>query len=247
MQCVLTLGVLIAWSQPWLQKFRNSEPWNMKRKASQGPTKKVVKKAKPSLQRQNAIIHLPTQNRFPEKKNTDILPTYTFTLASAVFSPPAAALLCNGITQGVTPTTRSGRKVLMTSILCNWVVRQIGGNGGNFRIVLIYDKSPNGAFPASADIFEQDNFLSGMNLSNSDRFQVLMNEITPPTGTTAGWTQSGTFYRKLNLPIQFNNGNAGTIADITTGAVYILFSQTASIITTAPTASAFVRVRWIDN
>lgn len=45
------------------------------------------------------------------------------------------------------------------------------------RVVIIYDREPTGALPAVLDIFETSSILSNLNLSNSDRFMVLVDSM----------------------------------------------------------------------
>ena len=52
--------------------------------------------------------------------------------------------------------------------------------------------------------------------------------------------------KTLNLETMFNAGSAGTIADITSGSVYMFIAQSGGITTTAPTLSYRSRIRYTD-
>lgn len=119
------------------------------------------------------------------------------------------------------------------------------------RILVIYDRQSNGATPALADVIQSQSPAgvpitspySPMNINNTRRFLVLkdqswaMNQIfvvpqvanvgtnlQPSSALTDYTTLHFKWYinRKLkNLLTEFNAGAAGTVADITSGAVYL--------------------------
>lgn len=60
-------------------------------------------------------------------------------------------------------------------------------------------------------------------------------------------TQLIRFKKNLNLETMFNAGTAGTIGDITSGSVYIMFAQNGTIGTAAPTVNWRSRIRYTDN
>lgn len=211
-------------------------------------TKKGMAK-KPRLTRQGGLSFEPTAIATPEKQNVDVSGQMVTTAGSAAFVAPAAAQLLNGLTQGNAPAAnRKGRKVLMKSLDVKWNYILNGASGGaDGRIVIFYDKQSNAAAPAVLDVMTTDNFLSSVNLSNNDRFVILANEYTTPINTGGNPTISGRIFRKLNNAIAFNNGNAGTIADITTGSIYIIFAQNGTGITAGgPALSFYSRIRYID-
>ena len=55
------------------------------------------------------------------------------------------------------------------------------------------------------------------------------------------------WYRRLNHPVTFNAGDAGTVADITTGSLYFLVVGSEAAGATAGTVSGRVRVRFDDH
>lgn len=159
----------------------------------------------------------------PEKKNVD----GAGTLSGAGAGQWSPVTLVNGIAQGATANTRIGRRVTLTSMLVRW---SLASNVPQVRFLVIYDHAPNGALPAIADILTSDNYLAPMNLINNDRFMVLHDENINQMG---GAGMAGKWvYKRQPLQMQYTNAATGVIADITTGAIYLLAANigTASMV-----------------
>lgn len=193
-----------------------------------GPKHKgVVKKRKPNAISQQTVL-IGAAGKFApksaEKKNLDVNSTVTPT--NALVAPTATTLL-NLIPLGTGPSGRIGRKVSLTSLTFRYHF-QPGSQPGETRILAVYDKQPNGAFPAALDVFSTISMSALQNLSNSDRFMVLFDEyIFREAGYayiagTATPSFANKIVRKFNPPLQmqYNDVNGGTIADISTGAIY---------------------------
>lgn len=174
--------------------------------------------------------------------------------APSASSSWSAGMLLNGCVPGSGATDRVGRKIIIKSLLFRYsiqVAAQTGG-GGRFRILVVYDKQTNATAPAITDILLADDWLSPNNLSNRDRFVTLCDEYTDPSTGTA--TTVGDFndpcgmlkFKRLNLETMFNSGNAGTVADITTGSIYVFFSQPGTMTYTSATLNFRSRVRFLD-
>ncbi len=132
---------------------------------------------------------------------------------------------CNLIAQGVTEVQRIGRKCTIRNI--NWRYELVMPNAQNMtsvldtvRVILYLDKQTNGAAATVTGILESDDFQSFNNLSNKSRFLILMDRThvlncTAGAGNgtandIAGRQQNYTFFKKCNIPIEF---------DSTTGAI----------------------------
>lgn len=138
----------------------------------------------------------------------------------------------------------------MKSLYCRYHVQMAATStaGGNIRIIIFYDKQSNTQAPGVTDLLLADAFTSPNNLSNRDRFTVLADEVTESIGAATGaYTHSGVLYKRLNHEVMFNAGAAGTIGDITSGAMYIMFAQNGSIATAAPLITWRCRIRYTDN
>lgn len=145
----------------------------LKRKSSWKDKKVIKKKPKVSFAKN---IGAPS-GKGPEWKQYDVtsgaiaLPTNT-----PGWSTPQ---LINGITSGTGVTNRLGRKLVMRKLvlrMCDqWSLATMTITGFSpVRVLVIYDREPTGALPSVLDILDTASILSNMNLSNSDRFMVLV-------------------------------------------------------------------------
>lgn len=161
----------------------------------------------------------------------------------------ASVTLLNGVTQGTSGTTRLGRRITMKSLLLNgqFNLQATTAGASPIRVLVVYDMQSNGAAPAASDVLLADTLTSPMNLSNNRRFKVLVEECSPCIGTAGPQSWSFKRWIKLNHTVEFNTGNAGTVADIQTGSIYMLVYQDGLLITTAPAAFVYSRVRFTDN
>ena len=145
---------------------------------------------------------------------------------------------CNLIAQGVTEVERIGRKCTIRSI--NWRFQislpsqdaiAAAPNGDTIRVLLYLDKQANGAAPATTDIIESADFQSFNNLANKGRFRTLMDRTYNvnyaaggSNGTTQDWAsvfESDTFFKKVNIPIEFSAGT-GAITEIRSNNIGLL-------------------------
>lgn len=206
--------------------------------------------SKRPLKRQNATVGvifaqprgLPAtlRSRIPEVKTVDIPQTSTLLSTTATFQ------LLNGIQEGSSFFNRVGRKVMMKSFRLTGSIIPDGLGAGNahyIRIMVVYDRQPNGTFPAIADLLQNvDNAgaatttsLSGMNMNNAERFLMLADlriDIPQDSGTTDNQFASiidykGEFnidrYIKLrNLETHFKaSSNPAVVADQSTGSLFL--------------------------
>jgi len=164
---------------------------------------------------------------------------------SGTDSTGAASLaLLNGVALGTDATQRIGRKTTMKSIYlrCGITSRTTNStptNGfvtvpGQIRYLIVYDMQPNGTALTVADVFQQsgvaDLMVSPLNLNNRDRFRVLTDKVTsisnsPTASIPAGASDHSRYikiYKKINLPVIYNAGTAGTVGDIQTGSLYFI-------------------------
>lgn len=137
----------------------------------------------------------------------------------------------NAIAQGVTESTRVGRKCTLKSI--NWRWRTYAPEADAvanpaqpdiIRIILYLDKQCNGAAAAVTDILETANYNSFRNLANSGRFTILLDRYVNVNYLTlasdgAGVvsssenTRAGSYYKRCNIPIEFSS-TTGVITEI---------------------------------
>ncbi len=167
----------------------------------------------------------------------------------------------NLIAQGVTESTRVGRKCTLLSL--GWKFQMqlpaIDGTGAAplaevVRVLLYLDKQCNGAAAAVTDLWEAANFQSFNNLANSGRFRTLMDRtysLNYQSGSGSGGAADNDypsvvvtddFYTKLNLPIEFTAGT-GAITEIRSNNLGVL------LISQNGTAAFFshLRLRFSDG
>ncbi len=123
------------------------------------------------------------------------------------------------IPQGVTESTRVGRKCVIKSLHLKGELRLPNFAAGDqcdlFRLIIYVDKQTNGAAATASDILEASVTLhSFRNLANSGRFRILLDKVYP-MNSQAGEGNGTTFVfneflrslninKKLNLPLEFS-------------------------------------------
>jgi len=229
-----------------------------KRKATAAKDKKLIKKPKISFP-QN--IGAPS-GKGPEWKQFDVT-SGAIALSSGVggWTTP---VLVNGIASGTGVTQRLGRKLLMRKMILRLYDQWTNGTISGFcplRVVVIYDREPQGAVPAITDIFDVNTLISNMNLSNSDRFLVLVDTQEGDWAGFAGFNPAQASAVGCLAPVivrnfpqglesQYKDVTTGVIADFTKGACYIMASQDVTAVFsggTTRTLDYVIRWRFTDQ
>jgi len=161
--------------------------------------------------------------------------------AVSVTSTPTITLL-NGVAQGSNVSNRLGNQITITRLELKSIT--VVGDATQFmRLCLIWDKQPNGALAAEADIWA----LAGQPLSqrNNDkiaRFDILWDHrFILDTNDSVKMVDRN---MRVNRKTYFN-ATAGAIANITTGAL-LLFQLSDSGAAPNPTQGVTVRVFYED-
>nr|WAE42614.1 MAG: capsid protein [Cressdnaviricota sp.] len=202
--------------------------------------------------------------RQPELKSCDTLATSTGNITTtAQFFP------LNIPVSGAGFNNRVGNEIEMKSLHFVGSLQATGNAAaGNdyIRVIIFYDRQPNGANPAFADLITSYNSSGStsstsydhMNPNNFDRFKILMDvRLAINNPSTAGLTcqvagainYTGEFninrFIKLNgLSTRFK-ASAGAIGDITSGALSLCV--VGQIATTAPYLLDYSsRLRYVD-
>lgn len=188
----------------------------------------------------------------PEVKNSDIVSSIT--QLTAVYGKWTVPVLLNGIAGGTTRTTRVGGSITMTKEQLRCYVNTVGSTAAPpVRVAVVYDKQPPGSLPAVTDIWAADDFNSWLNISNSDRFLIIFDDIIQSsigidgTNGVAGIAQS--YFKKFPSPgfqQKFLNNNGATIADVTAGAMYIMMATAPGSTATSTTLTYYNRIRFTD-
>lgn len=161
---------------------------------------------------------------------------------STVAGPPTFDIL-NAVVNGSELYQRVGRKTYMKSIHIRGFIQPsaVASETGG-RILLIYDSQPNAAAPLTADVLKDSTaaaattWSSGINLINRQRFkilrdyQVLLGSSTNIAGNAEVIpdpirnSNNVEFFIKLRgLETIYNATNGGTVADISSGAIFLFF------------------------
>lgn len=164
--------------------------------------------------------------------------------------------LLNGMAQGTTASTRIGRRIQMKSI--EMKLRVVADSTTLFtsvRFALVLDKQANAAAPAFTDIYDTADPCSLRNISNKARFWVLWDSgVMPIIGNiaTAGQQTDSSMkiieaYKRINIPVQYNAGTAGTVGDIQTNALYFVGVGATASGTADAQITGSIRVRYDDS
>lgn len=165
--------------------------------------------------------------------------------AVTAVSDNATTILCNGLSPSATIEGRIGEKIRMTRMQGNFAVATAGAAIAGttstyyFRLMLIYDKQPNGSGITLNQLFINsgagNTFLSLLNPAGSDRYKVLFDKIynMPIGGGVANVSENRIIRvdKKLRHMTHYNDGNAGTVSDINTGSLYwLLCSDSTNLV-----------------
>jgi len=163
---------------------------------------------------------------------------------NSVAGGPSIGLL-NAVVNGAELYQRTGRKIYMKSIHIRGVVRPnaaVAANTGELRMLVVYDSQPNGANPTIQNLLQDSNAAaattvnSEINLTNRSRFQIIRDMQFYTPAAAAADDISGVipdpihqtlnvnmFIKLKGLETIYNGVNGGSVADITSGAMFIVF------------------------
>lgn len=190
--------------------------------------------------------------KFIETTDTGVIPAGTpATLLTGGFQP----ILLNGSIPGSGATNRIGRKIFMRSCLIRFACAAAAtSTSGIVRCMLVYDSQVNGTAFTDTDLLvpfdgTPNPFITSKNnLDNRDRFKVLMDKQFYLSGGTAVTDTNVRIlmkYKRLEHPVIYNAGTAGTVADINTGGLF--FCSMCTNGTAAPISRLDARVRFSDD
>lgn len=223
---------------------------------------RVMKRAKSTMKRANPRNRLFVKSGTgPELKNMDVV------VQNNNLSSINSLVLLNGILAGTGPNAMIGRRCTLKSFQLKYSINpisQVDSNLNGFigeavRVLVVYDRAPEGTTPGITDIIVQNTAqmapLSPMNLTNSDRFTVIMDKLhalgpynilsgsVTYTSTTGIVNIVDSLYKKLNLPFE-GPSSSGTIGGINCGAIYMLALGSNTI--PCFTISYNSRIRFVD-
>lgn len=208
--------------------------------------KKRVYPKKRSYKKRGPMKFIPKPQRIEQKYiNVDMS-------AGTIDSGTPYNVLMNGLAQGTNNQSRIGNKITIKQIELNMMLKTGSSSTTcSIKCQVVYDKQPNGAVFNIGDLL---NTVGGVyapwatrNSINGQRFVVLKSFYVTLNLNAAGVPVEKLLrkYIKCNIPTQYG-GNAGTIADITTGSLYLLFTSDQAS-TSSPSATGTIRLRFTDD
>lgn len=137
------------------------------------------------------------------------------------------------IPQGVTESTRVGRKCIIRSIQLKCFANCAFGAAANgicsTNMWLVLDKQANGAQAAFTDIFDSATlYLANVDLANSQRFRILKkwkHDWNSTAGVTTAYnsvTKSWDYYKKCNIPLEFSS-TTGAITELKSNHIFLAY------------------------
>lgn len=144
-----------------------------------------------------------TRTRAPEYKLID-------SARAGVQATTSVITLLNGIGLGTDAEQRIGRKILNKSVSIKGYATNGSADSTQNRIMVVYDRRPNGMLPVIYDLLDAENTYSQRNPSILNRFVVLRDlRFTLSGEGLQGDSRRFSIYRRFSLPTYFNAiGNA---------------------------------------
>nr|UOF82936.1 capsid protein [Cressdnaviricota sp.] len=98
---------------------------------------------------------------------------------------------------------------------------------GYLRWMFLYDKQPNGAAPSVSPTQDSADQVSPWSYDSKDRYDIIWDSLYDTTPEMATITRQKKTI--VNRTAYYNAGTAGTIADITTGSLYLALWSNAAV------------------
>ncbi len=157
------------------------------------------------------------------------------------------------IGQGVTESTRIGRKCVIRNIGWRGRLTRIGssstgiGAAETVRMILVQDKQANGAAPTvsgAGGLLESADYQSFNSLNNKGRYKVLSDKVfsfstlaAAGDGTandTGAVVEDFTFFQKCNIPMEYSGtANPSVIGEVRTNNIFgIILTESSNSNTT---------------
>lgn len=158
------------------------------------------------------------------------------------------------VPQGTAANNRVGRKILIDKINLRCIVNWPGQTDlakmtGIVRLMLVWDKQPNGAVPTVGTHLTANGVTDYNNLLYADRFTVLMDEriefnqsnavLTGPTYSSASQEYFREYYIDCHIPIHYSS-TTGALTELISGNIF-LYSVCDTNVTAVVDADARIR------
>ncbi len=152
--------------------------------------------------------------------------------------------LLNALAQGNTSSQRQGQSVKVIGVELRYVLYNSAAGGAvTTRVILLRDKQCNAAAPTLTNVYPVD-ITSPRVVGYLDRFVLDVEDVVTLNNTGTSSVHRTHVFR-TNWHIDFNSGNAGTVADIVTNSYYIGYVCDATV--NFPTITWTARIVFVDN
>lgn len=199
---------------------------------------------KPVARRRRAVVRGYPRGTRGELKSID-------TTVSQVADSTGAVTLLNGVARGDDISDRIGRQITLKSAEIRVINQVTSGTGidQSQRFLIVLDRQVNAVAPAITDVLVSTATTSLTNLDNRNRFVILADRVIQLNSSgESGSSKITTMRLSLkNTKVQFNSGDAATVADITTNGLFLISVGSVAAGATAGTMIGRIRVRYTDN
>lgn len=165
--------------------------------------------------------------------------------------------LINGVAQGNGVNQRDGIHCTCTSVQMKWFLHTQADQATTgipvyYKVMLIYDQSPNTSNVNISDIFTESTPNAFIVTQYSSRFlTVAKTKVMLTAELNAGSNDpigtAGEIYAPVSLPVQYN-GNGSGIAAITKGALYlVLLVAYNGVVSTDAAITVSIRYNFTDS
>lgn len=216
----------------------------MKRKRASGgsaPQKKAA--TAPAVARAQAANYQ-VSRQYPRQPKAE-LKAFDLAETTSSLAVAGAFVTLNAMPQGPDFFQRIGRKTYMKSLHIKGVVYNVATSVTDYgRMIVVYDSQPNAALPNLATVLQDANAaaassaFSEINLNERERFRFLRDKrfylpsCTNAANVLTNNAQQDQIVQSLNInefidlkgmETVYNAVNGGTIADITSGSLFVLW------------------------
>ncbi len=170
---------------------------------------------------------------------------YIDATASTTATTTPTLVLLNGCATGDTATTRTGQSIKMDRTDLRFQCSVNATSIINYvRIIAVVDRQPNAAAMTAADLLVSNTPYSPYTFGSQQRFVPLYDE-TFALSTYGPGALTRVVSLATNQHVTFNTVNGGTIADIVSNSVYLLFLSDQ--VANPPALTYYSRLWFVDN
>lgn len=151
-------------------------------------------------------------------------------------------VLLNGMATGDANGTREAQEIAMTKLQMKYSIYASNNTVANVRVLIVYDKQPNAVIMAVNDILTSTDPNAMRAYNGLKRFRVLYDKSISVSADQSFPKRRDKTLKLKNLITHYNTTNGGTIADIVTGSLVLVFLSDVVAGTNAPTIDFHLRL-----